>query len=194
MLSAERLLNLEWSVARVVREGVPGDLVECGTAKGGSAALLALSLRRLKAARKVYIFDTFEGLPPPTPEDPDYNKALPYEGQCRGELKDVQKLFEKLGVLNYAVFVKGRFQDTLPVTQLPPISLLHLDGDWYDSTMVCLEHLWDRVSPGGIVQIDDYGAWEGCRKAVDEFFQRRNSVQTLHTIDDTGRWLKKAAN
>jgi hypothetical protein len=96
-------------------------------------------------------------------------------------------------VFDRAIFVKGLFQDTLPTYDIPPISLLHLDGDWYDSTMTCLNHLWDKVSPGGIVQIDDYGSWQGCRKAVDEFMDRHEINDQLHFIDRNGRYLIKAA-
>lgn len=191
MLSKERLYALERSIQRIHREGIPGDVAECGTCRGGSAALMALWLKRLKSDRKIYVFDTFEGLPPPTRDDPDYDKAAQFVGKCHGALEQVQELFRSLGVLDRAVFVKGLFQDTLPVTPLPTLALLHLDGDWYESTRVCLDHLWDRVSPGGIIQIDDYGAWEGCSRAVDEFFREFGITSPLHTIDYTGRWVQK---
>jgi O-methyltransferase len=190
-LSKERLLNLETAVRMVVRNGVPGDVVECGCAEGGSAALMALWLERLKSPKRVYLFDTFEGLPPPTLDDPEYDKAVGWTGKCRGSLDQVQGLFRDLGVFDRAVFVKGLFQATLPTYDIPPIALLHLDGDWYESTKVCLDHLWDRLSPGGVLQIDDYGAWEGCRKAVDEFIHLRGIKAELKVIDYTGRSLVK---
>jgi predicted O-methyltransferase YrrM len=193
MLSPERLGNLERAVRTVVRERIPGDVIECGTCEGGSAALMALWLRRLQSDRKVHVFDTFEGLPPATTNDPDFDRAIRYTGACRGELQQVRGLFEQLGVADRAVFIKGLFQDTFPTYEFPPLAVLHLDADWYDSTMVCLEHLWDRVSPGGIIQIDDYGAWQGCRKAVDEFFAARKITEKLRDIDGSGIWLRKAA-
>lgn len=191
MVSPSRLAALERGVRAVVREGVPGDVVECGTARGGSAALMALWLKRLDSPKKVFVFDTFEGLPPPTAEDPDFERAVQFTGLCRGELDEVKDLFRRLGVLDRAVFVKGKFQDTLPTFEAPPVALLHLDADWYESTMVCLNHLWDRVSPGGIVQLDDYGSWEGCKKAADEFLAARGVTEAPRYIDRQGRWLRK---
>jgi predicted O-methyltransferase YrrM len=192
MVAPDGLAALERSVRSVIRRGIPGQLVECGTARGGSAALLALWLQRLKSPKKIYIFDTFEGLPEPTPEDPDYSLAAAFTGTCRGELQEVQDLFRRLGVIDRAVFVKGRFQDVLPTYDTPPIALLHLDGDWYESTMTFLQHLWDLVSPGGVVHIDDYGAWQGCQKAVDEFFASRGIHPKLHAVGSP-RWLVKPA-
>jgi len=192
MISRARLEALERSIRMVVQSGVEGDIVECGTAEGGSAALLALWLRRLKSTKKIFIFDTFEGLPPPSSNDPDYDKAVAWTGKCRGELEKVQELFRQLKVLDRAVFVKGKFQDTLPNYDLPAIALLHLDCDWYDSIMTCLQHLWGRVSPGGIIQVDDYGDWKGCRKAVDEFFAAHGITEHMHFIKGKAMWLTKS--
>jgi len=173
---------------------VVGHIVECGTAEGGSAALLALWLRRLKSTKRIYVFDTFEGLPSPTYKDPDYEEAVGWTGKCRGGLVQVQSLFRRLGVLDRAVFVKGKFQDTFSTYDIPPIALLHLDCDWYESTMTCLKHLWDRVSVGGIIHIDDYGDWKGCRKAVDEFLESRCITDRMRSIDSGAVWLMKPGN
>lgn len=194
MLSRPRLRELESVVRTAVISEIPGEVVECGTAAGGSAALMALWLKRLQSQKKIYVFDTFEGLPAPTTQDPDYNKALPWTGKCRGDLDQVHGLFRDLEVLDRAVFVKGLFQDTLPTFDCPPIAVLHLDGDWYESTMTCLRHLWDHVSPGGYVQIDDYGAWQGCKKAVDEFLTDRGIREPLKVIDFTARSIRKPAD
>src|SRR4029077_4245895 len=118
--------------------------------------------------REILLFDTFEGLPEPTRENPDYERAVQFAGKCRGGLEEVEGLFQRLGLRNYRL-IKEMFQETLPVADTGAIGLLHIDGDWYESTRVCLENLWDSVSEGGIVQIDDYGEWQGCKKAVDEF-------------------------
>jgi hypothetical protein len=89
--------------------------------------------------------------------------------------------------------VKGLFQDTLGHAPIEKISLLHIDGDWYDSVMTCLQSFYDRVSPGGIVQIDDYGFWEGARKAVDDFFRQRGlAMPSLRYIDYAGRQFVKS--
>lgn len=198
MLNHSRARALYEAVRSVVAAKIPGDLVECGVARGGSAALLALTLRSLLDAtssvnlpRRVFAFDTFAGLPPPTRDDPDYEIARDWTGQCRGDEAEVRALFCDLGIADLTECIKGTFQETLPVWRSGPIALLHLDGDWYESVRVCLDCLWDRVSPGGIVQIDDYGAWAGARKAVDEFMHARGIARPLKYIDPTGRQLIK---
>ncbi len=191
MMSPSRLAALERGVRSVVRRGVAGEVMECGTARGGSGALMALWLKRLNTPKKIYILDTFEGIPAPTRADPDYDRAVAFTGDFKGELDQIAAMYERFGVLDRAVFVKGKFQDTLPTLDVPPLALLHLDADWYESTMVCLNHLWDKVTPGGVVQFDDYGSWEGCKKAVDEFFHTRGITDALHFIDRDGRWVMK---
>ena len=172
--------------------GIAGAVVECGTARGGSAALLGLALKEFRERRLLWVFDTFEGMPPPTAADPDYEIAALYTGSCRGDLANVTSLFERLHILEDARFIKGRFEDTIPKIDTGPIAVLHVDGDWYESVKVCLDQLYDRVSPGGIIQIDDYGHWEGARKAVDEFLRARHIAAPLRYLDYTGRQLVKA--
>jgi hypothetical protein len=192
MVSYARLAALHRAVNEVVASGVAGDLVECGVARGGSAALMGLTLRALGARdRGLYLFDTFEGLPCPTANDPDYDRAIEWVGKCRGELDEVWQLFRELRLPSECRFIKGLFQDTLPASSVGPIAVLHIDGDWYDSTYCCLTHFYDRVSSGGIVQIDDYGDWQGARKAVDDFLAARGLKMPLRYIDQTGRWLRK---
>jgi predicted O-methyltransferase YrrM len=179
--------GVQWAVAR----RVPGDVVECGTARGGSAALLGLALRRLEDPRTVWAFDTFAGMPPATDGDPDLEIARLYTGSCRGDVHDVEALLRRLDLLRQTRLVKGLFQDTIPTAPLGAIAFLHVDGDWYESVKVCLAQLFDRVSPGGVIQIDDYGHWEGARKAVDEFLKGRGLRPSLRWIDYTGRqWIK----
>lgn len=191
MCSSARLRGLYRSLHYVVSHNIPGDVVECGTAQGGSAALMALTLRQLGSRRKLWLFDTFEGLPAPTPEDPDFELADLFTGTCVGTLNEVRELFRRLGVLDDVEFLKGLFQDVLPTTLVPPISVLHIDGDWYESVKVCLEFLYDKVVPNGVIQFDDYGYWKGARKAVDEFFERRELDVRLRRLDYSGRFLIK---
>jgi hypothetical protein len=189
-----RLRAIYHAVHHTLEHQIPGDVVECGCARGGSAATAALTLKAHPsgAGRRIWLFDSFAGLPPPTAADPDYDLALPWTGTCRGELTEVQDLFRALAVFDRAVFVQGLFEETVPETQVGPIAVLHLDGDWYSSVKVCLDHLYDRVSPGGVIQIDDYGHWEGARKAVDEFLTARGEKPDLRYVDYTGRqWIKE---
>jgi O-methyltransferase len=191
-LPPARLKMLERHVRTVERCGVVGDIVECGVAKGGSAALLGLTLDRQRSSRRLYLFDTFEGLPAPTAKDPDYDQAVTWIGKCRGDLDDVKSLLRSLNVdLDRIKFVKGLFQETLPVTHPERVAVAHLDGDWYESTMTCLTNLWPLLSVGGIIQLDDYGMWQGCRVAVDEFFASRQSEIAVRPIDKGAIYIRR---
>lgn len=191
MCSNARLRGLYRALRYVVSRDIAGDVVECGAAQGGSAALMALTLRQLQSRRKLWVCDTFEGLPAPSSEDPDFELADLFTGTCVGTLNEVRALFNRLGVLEDVEFVKGLFQETLPVTPVPSIAVLHIDGDWYESVKVCLECLYDKVVPNGVIQLDDYGYWKGARKAVDEFFERRGIQARLKRLDYSGRFLIK---
>ena len=191
MLSSRRLRGLYDAVRYAVSNDIAGEIVECGTARGGSAALMGLTLRQLDSRKALWVFDTFEGLPEPTEADPDLRIARSYVGKCRGELEEVRSLFRDVEILAQSRIVKGLFQNTLPETKISQIAVLHLDGDWYESIRVCLEVLYDRVSPGGIIQIDDYGYWAGARRAVDEFMEKEGIKTELQRIDYEGRQLRK---
>lgn len=191
MASHARLRALNAAVESVVQHRVPGDVVECGTARGGSAALMGIALQRSGEARRMWVFDTFSGMPAANANGPDFEHARHYIGTCRGELDDVRSLFARLGLLERTHFVEGPFQDTLPLTTTRPISVLHLDGDWYESAMVCPQHLYDHVSQGGVIQIDDYGYRARARKAVDDVFCQHNIATQLRYIDHSGRQFHK---
>ena len=193
LLRYEALRSLYEAAHYVVKQGIQGSAVECGVARGGSAAVIAAAMSQADAGRQVFLFDTFEGLPAPTCGDPDYERAVQFTGKCRGELEEVQSLFHRLRLGNCQL-IKGMFQDTLATTDTGKISLLHIDGDWYESTRVCLENLWDRVADKGIVQIDDYGEWQGCKKALDEFLSERAINIALQYIDPSARRLVKPSS
>ncbi|MGB3204786.1 MAG: TylF/MycF/NovP-related O-methyltransferase [Crinalium sp.] len=189
--SRARLRGLYQATEYVVKHNIEGDVVECGTARGGSAALIGLTLNQFNSAKQLWVFDTFEGLPSPTDADPDYESAKYWTGKCRGELAEVEKMLKDLNISERIHLVKGLFKDTLPVTNVQKIAAIHLDGDWYESTKCCLDYLYDRISPGGVIQIDDYGRWAGARKAVDEFFKNRGISVKLRYIDYSGRQFIK---
>lgn len=191
MCSKTRLRALFRGVRYVVRHNVVGDLVECGCARGGSAALMGLALRQFGAHRRLWLFDTFEGLPAPTSDDPDFEIADLFTGTCFGDIAEVRELFERLEIAEGLHLVRGLFQDTLPLAEVPQIALLHIDGDWYESVRACLENLYDRVTPGGLIQFDDYGYWQGARRAVDEFFERHAIRADFRRIDYSGRSFVK---
>jgi O-methyltransferase len=181
-----RLRALQAHVARVTEHGIAGAVVECGVAKGGSAAVLALAIRRY-GERPLWLFDTFEGLPPPSARDAAHAESL--IGACAGSIREVSALFARLH-LSAPTCIPGLFQTTLTRTDTGPIAVLHIDGDWYESVVCCLNVLWPRVALGGVVQIDDYGYWQGCRDAVHDYFG--SALPRLHRIDRDAIWIEKA--
>ncbi len=207
MSSFERLATLWQQVSYLDRHKIAGALVECGVWKGGSAGMMALAhLQEAQGhpTRPLHLFDSFEGLPEPGALDgqraEDYsgnrmNGKMESIGKCVGPIEDVKRLlFAELHYPEKLVhFHQGWFQDTMNENLVEParISLLRLDGDWYESTMVCLKVLYPRVVSGGIIVMDDYGHWEGCKRATDEFLATLHQPIYLHHIDYTGRyWIK----
>jgi hypothetical protein len=191
MVSYARLHGLYDATKYVVKNSISGDFVECGVARGGSAALIGLLLRQVHAERNLWLFDTFQGLPKPSQDNPDYKIADLYTGTCAASMEEVRGSLHSLGVTDNLHFVPGLFQDTLRSSPIEAIALLHLDGDWYESVKMCLESLYDKVSPGGVIQFDDYGHWAGARKAVDEFMINRGIDTPLRRVDFSGRQLIK---
>ncbi len=196
MLSEARLYSLFTLIKRICEENIPGNFVECGVAAGGSTALVAAVIKRYtKQPRWVYAFDSFDGMPAPTEKD-KFN-GIPAEvtgwgtGTCAAPEASVKEICNKLGVGNIVQLVKGYFEDTLPKlrNQVGMIALLHMDGDWYESTNTIISNLYDRISNDGFVQVDDYDLWEGCRQALHEFEAERQLKFELHQIDSTGVWF-----
>ena len=186
-LSEARLRALWDSVNSVVDDGVPGAVVECGCATGGSAALLGLALR---GRRPLYIFDGFQGLPEPSERDPDRAKAQRFVGHCRCSQEAVEAYLRGFGV--EATIVPGMYADTLPAPEPRAVAVLHVDCDFHDAVLACLEAFYDRVSYCGRIHIDDYGHWAGCKAATDEFLAARGlSQDDLIPIDATGVYFIK---
>lgn len=192
------------AAACVIAGRIPGDFVECGVAQGGCSALMATLAKADVTPRQMWLFDSFQGLPDPTKEDfgetgqatGQHIRPLP-RGSCLGTKDEVQKLlFTQFGLSPESVFlVEGWFQDTLPVykNRIERIGVLRIDGDWYDSTLCCLCNLYDRVSAGGYIIIDDYGTCFGCKKAVHEFLDSRGIRVTLIPDGRGGALFSKPA-
>ena len=195
MVTVPRLIKLYQNSSRSIREGLTGSFVECGVCNGGSAGTILLGSRKEGAQRHLWLFDSFEGCPEPSPDDISVDGLTGITGICKGSEDQVKELLiDKLkGEQQFIHIVKGWFKDTLHKykNEIGPIALLHLDGDWFESTMTCLTELYDNVVPGGYIQIDDYGYWKGCKNAVDEFLQIRGINTKLTKIDRGGRYLIK---
>jgi O-methyltransferase len=175
-----------------------GSVVECGTWRGGMACgLLVMG----GADRDYHFFDSFEGLPPAGALDGDRASAWQAEPGAPKLNNNCAATFDEVGRNLAAAALpaqryemhRGWFEETLPrFRPARPIAVLRLDGDWYDSTMTCLDNLYDRVMPGGIILLDDYGHWEGCTRAVHDFLSRRKAVEGIRQSRFGGVfWIRK---
>jgi O-methyltransferase len=200
MTSPERMYCLYKAVEHVSAAAIPGDVVECGVWRGGSSMLAASILEELgDRTRHSWLFDTFEGMSPPTSDDIAFSgeaaegrweqdQAEDHNEWCYAPLEDVQQNLRSTGRdENLLHFVKGKVEDTIPQHSPDQIALLRLDTDWYESTYHELIHLFPRIAPGGVLIIDDYGHWAGARKAVDQYLDERDIKLLLNRVDYTAR-------
>jgi len=204
LTGVDRIVSLIRAVDHVQRAGIPGCIVECGVWKGGSMMTVAETLVAARdTSRHLYLFDTFDGMSEPTGEDqtPDGISAAAHLSHtentsgywCRSGLEEVRSnMLSTRYPESLLHFVPGKVEETIPAQAPPaPIALLRLDTDWYESTRHELEHLFARMHQGGVLIIDDYGHWEGARKATDEFLAAQPRPYFLHRIDYTGRLVVK---
>jgi hypothetical protein len=204
MLPMSRLDNLQSCVSDVVRNAIPGDLIETGVWRGGATIFMRGMLKVLGTEdRTVWVADSFEGLPVPDAE------KFPLEAQAHAGpfmtkvckhlavgIEDVKNNFAAYGLLDDQVrFLKGWFSDTLPAAPIERLSIMRLDGDLYESTRDALVNLFDRLSVGGYVIIDDYGedTWTYCRRAVDEFRTQREIADPLVKVDSRCYYWQRTA-
>jgi hypothetical protein len=186
--TADRALDL-------IDRGVPGALVECGVWRGGCSIAMLLAQNELRSStRKVFLLDSFEGLPPATERDGPLALAWQsdtssptYYDNCRASLDEVRASPNDLEVPRDSwELVPGWFEDTVPVLAqrlcAEGIALLRLDGDWYESTMVCLEHLVPVVPEGGMVILDDYYAWDGCARATHDYLSSHDAPNRVRGV------------
>jgi len=203
MTSLERRAGLLGAIDHVVRHRVPGAIVECGVWRGGSMMAAALALMaRGDTSRELWLYDTYAGMSEPTAADASHRGesaaaqlARTKRGQgvwCEAGLDDVRANLLSIGYPQERIhFVEGKVEDTIPATLPGTTALLRLDTDWYESTRHELVHLYPLLSRHGVLVIDDYGHWQGARKAVDEFFASRAEPAFLHRVDYTARLLVK---
>jgi O-methyltransferase len=179
MLGLRRGRYLFRLAADTERRGLPGDLVDCGVWNGGSSVLLS----RGAPSRRLWAFDSFEGLPEPTAEDG--GDSAGYAGECNGAEAKVHEAFAIFANPGRLTTVKGWFEDTFPAraAEVGQIAVLHADGDWYDSVLLTLRTFYKKVVPGGYVIVDDYDFWKGAAKATDEFRREAGITDRLVHID-----------
>ena len=196
MVGGRRLDNVRHAVETVLAEGVPGDLIETGVWRGGVTILMRGILEAWDDPdRRVWVADSFEGLPAPNVEsypDDEGHDLSGVETLMVGA-DQVRANFDRYGLLDDRVrFLEGWFADTLAAAPIEQLAVLRLDGDLYESTMDALVPLYDKVSPGGFVIVDDYGAWEPCRKAIEDFRSERGITDEIHEVDWTGVYWRKS--
>ena len=202
LTSVPRLVNTLKSCRYAVDNNISGDFVECGVWRGGNGILAKRIFQHLGSDKNVWMFDTFEGMTKPTNVDVAASSKVAAEGEflkqqkelhnewCYASLDDVKENCLNSGLnLESFTFVKGDVCETLKLLENIPnqISVLRLDTDWYESTKIELETLYPRLSDRGVLIIDDYGHWEGARKAVDEYFSTKKYKPLFNVTDYTGR-------
>jgi hypothetical protein len=205
MTSLDRLIALVNAVTYIVKNRIPGDIAECGVWRGGSMMAVALTLLSLDdRSRSLYLFDTYDGMSPPTNDDQRMDgvsaqELLSHDEKgtglwCYAGLDDVSANMLSTGYPGDRIhLVKGKVEDTIPHTSPQQLALLRLDTDWYESTKHELVHLYPLLCANGILIVDDYGYWKGSRKAVDEYFSEQRPPVLLQRIDSAGRRVFKPA-
>jgi O-methyltransferase len=194
MIGRKRMENIQYCIERILADSIPGDFIETGVWRGGATIFMRGMLASYGVKdRTVWVADSFEGVPPPTyPQD----KGMHFEKSglpvLAVSLDKVKRLFDRYNLLDDQVrFLKGWFKDTLPNAPIERLSLLRLDGDLYESTMDALNALYDKVSVGGYIIVDDYNALDSCREAVREFRQNRQIEDELIEIDTVSVFWRK---
>jgi len=193
MVGLRRLDNLQACIESVLNERVPGDLLEAGVWRGGSCIFMRAILKLQEVTdRNVWLADSFQGLPAPSLEaDRTYDlSAIPVLAVSQAE---VEAAFARFGLLDSQVkFLKGWFKDTLPSAPVSQLAILRMDGDYYESTMDILNALYQKVSPGGFVIVDDYHMLPPCKQAVHDFRSGAGIADPIQEIDGTGVFWKKS--
>lgn len=208
MTSVERVASVIAAADHVTRNRFSANaaIVECGVWRGGSTMAMALALIDAgETSRPIYLYDTFEGMSEPTSKDlqHDGREALAMiadverggEKWCAAGIDDVRANIASTGYpMDRVRFVKGKVEETIPDEMPESIAILRLDTDWYESTKHELEYLYPRLVPNGVLILDDYGHWQGCREAVDEYFGSMSGhIPFMSRIDYTGRVIIKPA-
>jgi len=198
----EKIVATRQATEYVSGNRVPGDIVECGVWRGGHMMTAARVLLRLQdTSRRLILFDTFQGMSAPTPED-GFEAREKWQKMQRGTrnewcfapLDEVRANLRRTGYPEHRiVFVQGKVEDTLPQSAPETIALLRLDTDWHSSTLCGLNHLFPRLAFGGVLILDDYGHWRGCRQAVDEYLMHHDLKILLTRVDGDSRMGIKCA-
>ena len=196
MIGLKRLVNLQYCVQDVLTNDIRGDLIETGVWRGGATIFMRAVLKAYQVTdRKVWVADSFEGLPPPNPEKyaADRGDLHHTKSHLAVSLEEVRANFSKYGLLDDQVcFLKGWFKDTLPSAPIERIAVMRLDGDMYESTIDSLTNLYPKLSRGGYVIVDDYGYIESCRQAVHDYRRGNGIEDEIKPIDWSGVYWQRS--
>lgn len=196
MIGLKRLDNLQFCVEDVLAHNIPGDLIETGVWKGGATIFMRAILKAYAVKdRWVWAADSFEGLPLPNAKKfpADVGDRHHTFKELAISLEEVKANFERYGLLDDQVrFLKGWFRDTLPTAPIKQLAVIRLDGDMYESTMDALVNLYPKLSVGGYLIVDDYGAVPGCRRATDDYRKKYGIRDEIITIDWGGVFIGAA--
>jgi hypothetical protein len=194
MIGMQRLNNIEYCIHKIINEKIQGDFMETGIWRGGATILMRAILKEMKITdRKIWAADSFKGLPKPDSKyKEDKNNKLHAIKILSASLKEVKNNFNKYELLdNQVKFLEGWFKDTLPSAPIDKLSLLRLDGDMYESTIVALDNLYPKLSDGGFIIVDDYNAFSSCKKAVDDYRKEHDISNQIINIDDQAVYWRK---
>jgi O-methyltransferase len=195
MIGLNRLNNIEYCIHSINKDNIEGDLIEAGVWRGGATILMRAILKDLNILnKKVWVADSFKGLP-----KPDIEKYKSDKGNRLNKLKilnvsleEVKRNFEKYDLLDeQVVFLEGWFKDTLAKAPITKLALIRLDADMYESTFQALENLYPKLSLGGYVIIDDYNAFQNCKQAVDDYRKKNNISNSIIEIDREAIYWRK---
>jgi hypothetical protein len=196
MIGLARLDNLQACIEQAIAEQVPGDLIETGVWRGGATILMRGVLKAYDVRdRKVWVADSFEGLPEADAEKYPVDQVMPFHllnDVLRVPLETVRENFRRYDLLDEQVeFLPGYFRDTLPDAPIKELAVLRLDGDMYESTMDALVHLYPRLAVGGFLIVDDYRQVPTCRLAVSDYRKRHAIDEPIVQIDGAGVYWRK---
>lgn len=197
MVGHDKLYSIYDLAEKLEQREIDVDFVECGVWKGGAAAVIGSVIKKYGYKRKLWLFDSFAGMPKPSIKDGEAAQKQFDKDRGISSVKDVYEIFNKLKIDFASVIIKkGWFENTLAEYNeyFDKIALLHLDCDWYDSTKKCLDSLYSRVVPGGYIIIDDYASWIGCKEAVDEFIEKLEIHPNLKSAGGGSVYFRKMIN
>jgi hypothetical protein len=196
MIGLTRLDNLQFCVQSILRDGVPGDLIETGVWRGGASIFMRGVLKAYgDTTRLVWVADSFQGLPKPQPgvwRDDERGRLWEFGEVLAVPLEQVGANFERYGLMDDQVrFLPGWFRDTLPSAPIERLALMRLDGDMYESTMDALVALYPKLSLGGYCIVDDYYIQSGERQAIHEYRERNGITEPIERIDWSGAFWRR---